>query len=398
LYYDKSIISLCRGAAGFGRCSLDLFDSDGYIVFTVADAESPLLYERLKQSLKAQIAAKTLGPGDRVPSERNLVERYGVSRITVKKAVADLVLEGVLEHLPGRRGSFVRRLSFPGSRPGIIAVAIDDVRNSFGAQMLRGIEDFLWDRRIHTLICNADRDFSKVEEYFLSFPLSGISGVILAPVIDHGYREKNRRLVGVLERQGIPYALIDRYIPGLLANYAVANHEESSRVFTRHLLDRGRRVLLVRGLECTSMDDRVQGYRNAHDELGLDIDERLIVTVNDNLLGSRADPEQLQRIEDGLLQAGSFDCVFALNDGLLKATLAAMPRVGIDPSSILVVTHSGTDQGPTPPLSRETPYFIEPTYEMGWEAARILLEHIQNPDRGIVQMVLKSKFLRGGAP
>lgn len=46
--------------------------------------------------------------GDRLPPERELVERYGCSLITVRRALADLALEGRLERARGR-GTFVRR-------------------------------------------------------------------------------------------------------------------------------------------------------------------------------------------------------------------------------------------------------------------------------------------------
>lgn len=356
-----------------------------------------LLYEKLKGKLKADIDAGRLTAGDRILSERLLANTHGVSRITVKKAVSDLVQEGILEHLPGRRGTFVKRRDARRGALRFIAVAIDDVRDSFGAEMLRGIEDFLWDKRVHTLVCNADRDFAKVEEYFQSLLAHGISGVVFAPVIDDGYVRNNRRLVALLEQARLPYTLIDRFIPGLLANYVGANHEESSRHITSQLLDGGhRRILLARGLECTSMEERVLGYRNAHQEAGLEVDERLVVHVNDNLLDRTPDPRELARMESLIREAWPFTCFYALNNRLLAAGISAMQAAGIRlGEEVQVASH---DEVPRPwlPCLERMPHFQEPTYQMGWEAARILVESIQNPDRAIVQVVLKSKFVPGG--
>lgn len=47
-----------------------------------------------------------LGPGDRIPSERDLCQRFGVSRMTVRQAVDALVVDGVLDRVQGR-GTFV---------------------------------------------------------------------------------------------------------------------------------------------------------------------------------------------------------------------------------------------------------------------------------------------------
>lgn len=47
-------------------------------------------------------------PGSPAPSERELVHRFGVARMTVRQAMDALVVEGLLERVPGR-GTFVAR-------------------------------------------------------------------------------------------------------------------------------------------------------------------------------------------------------------------------------------------------------------------------------------------------
>jgi GntR family transcriptional regulator len=47
-------------------------------------------------------------PGSPAPSERELVSRFGVARMTVRQALDALVTEGLLERIPGR-GTFVAR-------------------------------------------------------------------------------------------------------------------------------------------------------------------------------------------------------------------------------------------------------------------------------------------------
>jgi GntR family transcriptional regulator len=59
------------------------------------------LYYQIKQQLKRSIEAGELPPGAALPSERELCERYGVSRPTVRQATQDLINEGLLER---RRG------------------------------------------------------------------------------------------------------------------------------------------------------------------------------------------------------------------------------------------------------------------------------------------------------
>src|ERR1043165_8223587 len=47
-------------------------------------------------------------PGSPAPSERELVHRFGVARMTVRQAMDALVVEGLLERIPGR-STFVAR-------------------------------------------------------------------------------------------------------------------------------------------------------------------------------------------------------------------------------------------------------------------------------------------------
>jgi len=69
-------------------------------------AGSPL-YQQLYEILRTRIAAGDLKPGDLVPPESELTRAYGVSRITVRAALDQLVHEGVVDRHRGR-GSFVR--------------------------------------------------------------------------------------------------------------------------------------------------------------------------------------------------------------------------------------------------------------------------------------------------
>lgn len=64
------------------------------------------LYEQLKNAIKDDIHAQIYRPGDRMPSEAELEEKYQVSRITVRRAVKELCEEEILVRKQGK-GTFV---------------------------------------------------------------------------------------------------------------------------------------------------------------------------------------------------------------------------------------------------------------------------------------------------
>jgi GntR family transcriptional regulator len=65
------------------------------------------LYQQLYQILRQRVSSGDLKPGDLVPPESELTRVYGVSRITVRAALDQLVHEGIIDRHRGR-GSFVR--------------------------------------------------------------------------------------------------------------------------------------------------------------------------------------------------------------------------------------------------------------------------------------------------
>lgn len=70
---------------------------------------SPIpLYYQLKEILQEMIDNEELKPGDALPSERELCEILGISRMTVRKAVMDLVNEGIVYREQGK-GTFVAK-------------------------------------------------------------------------------------------------------------------------------------------------------------------------------------------------------------------------------------------------------------------------------------------------
>jgi GntR family histidine utilization transcriptional repressor len=71
-----------------------------------AAASGDAHYLRVKKFVTEQIARGVLKPGERVPSENELVREFGLARMTVNRALSELASEGVLERVAGS-GTFV---------------------------------------------------------------------------------------------------------------------------------------------------------------------------------------------------------------------------------------------------------------------------------------------------
>ncbi|MFC0684982.1 GntR family transcriptional regulator [Novosphingobium clariflavum] len=85
------------------------------IAWTRSEEGTPL-YLQLARSLREHINSGAIDPGSAVPSERELSEMAGLSRVTVRKGIEQLIGEGVLVRKQGS-GTFVaKRIEAPGAR------------------------------------------------------------------------------------------------------------------------------------------------------------------------------------------------------------------------------------------------------------------------------------------
>jgi len=83
------------------------------------DADKQPLHVAISEQLKANIEAGEYEPGERLPSEFDLGEIFGVSRTTIRKAIANLIQQGLVTTQQGK-GIFVteqHKISFSMSNP-----------------------------------------------------------------------------------------------------------------------------------------------------------------------------------------------------------------------------------------------------------------------------------------
>src|ERR1700722_16681000 len=105
----KSLAGIARavslGAEGGSSVRLSERTVRRYDVFMSLPADAPL-YSRVEAVLASEIADGHLKVGDQMPTEDTLIARFEVSRITVRRAIQNLVSRGLIEIRRGK-GTFV---------------------------------------------------------------------------------------------------------------------------------------------------------------------------------------------------------------------------------------------------------------------------------------------------
>ena len=183
-------------------------------MITETPAESSLSkHERIRQTLADAIASGQYEPGQRLPSESELVKTFGASRPTVIRALRELQLSGIIERRAGS-GSYVRAdASARGYTFGLLIPELG--RTEIFEPMCRGMAEaqhgshhvLLWgsslgdSRNIEQQASNACRQLVAKK----------VSGVFFAPLELTAQKDAiNRSIADVFDKAGIAMVLLDR--------------------------------------------------------------------------------------------------------------------------------------------------------------------------------------------
>jgi LacI family transcriptional regulator, galactose operon repressor len=206
--------------------------------------------------------------------------------------------------------------------------------------------------------------------------------VIMTPVGSAGAAFLTHHGIGVVE--------VDRRVADVPCDAVVIDNEEGARAATAHLLGLGhRRVgLLVVETDWTSDAGRLEGYRAAHAEAGVAVDERLIVRIALNA------PDAAARI-GALLDIEAPTAIFAANNALAEEAWNVLRRRGLAlPGDISLVAFDDV-----PWMSMVSPAITavaQPTFELGRRAAGLLLRRLEEPGRlPALEVLQPSLILRG---
>ena len=249
-----------------------------------------LLYERLYNYVLDDIQKGSLRSGDRVPSEKELARKHGVSRITSMRALQNLERAGLVERIRGK-GTFVAkdlgRLAEvgDGERPprsrrvtSRVAFLLPDASPAYGLEMLNAIEERAGENGLSLVLKRSRGEQEEEERAIDALVHSGsVDGLIVFPVNGEFYNASLLRLA--LAKS--PLVLVDRNLKGIAASSVYTDNLAASRDLTGYVLDAGHKhVAFVSSppANTSSIEDRLHGYRAAFSQRGLGLDRQHLLT------------------------------------------------------------------------------------------------------------------------
>jgi DNA-binding LacI/PurR family transcriptional regulator len=243
------------------------------------DLNSPVpRYYQVYVSLEDRIRAGEFAPGDPLPSERQLAKDYGVSRITIVKAIDLLEDEELVETQHGR-GNFV--LDYASSTSCAlecrVAFCVPTPSESYIFSTLIGATRVAMQKQIqlNVMVIEDSEDGSAEARQLRNLVDDDVEGIILlSQSTTH-----NRALYQEIVDRKFPFVMIDRYCPGIDVDRVIFDDEAAGYDLTKLLIHRGhQRIAILPGteIETTSVQARMRGYRRALRDHSLPFNERWI--------------------------------------------------------------------------------------------------------------------------
>jgi GntR family transcriptional regulator of arabinose operon len=333
-------------------------------------------YERIKQALLDEIRRGEY-PRDRpFVTEREICQRFDVSRATAIRALNDLMRDGVLSRQRGR-GTYVTspslvempaRLPEDGAR--LIGCIFDHLHGHHPMAIIRGIEHVCRAADYHLVLFDSEGSAHTESLNLARARNAGVHGLIV--YCTAGYA--NMPQFEALMRDNLPLVLIDRYYLSLPTNAVVADDFAVGYELTEALLAQGHRYIgtVCEEVFCTSVQNRLAGYRQAHKVRGLPVEPELVALRPYSSLTQDARRARLASwlrapFRPTAFMTSNSETLLTLSRDLLglgvripdEATMASMDNSNID-----VVLASGAIS------------VALPSYEIGTTAMNMLLDHL----------------------
>jgi len=234
-------------------------------------------FPEIARQLREEVLSGRYGAEGRMPSEAQLVRRFGVSRPTVARALRVLSDEGLLERRAGS-GSFVRQGSKVGATSKLLALLVPGLGNTEIFQLICGEVASLARMHDYGLVwggsdqprMDPDISLKQTEQLCRQFIDRRVAGVFFAPYeLVKEKEQTNREMAVMLREAGIPVVLLDRDLTPFPTrsdfDLVGIDNVAGGYLLAEHLLKLGctRIHFVARPLSAPTVEARIAGVREA---------------------------------------------------------------------------------------------------------------------------------------
>ena len=333
-------------------------------------------YQKIINWVRQEIADGSLRSGDKLPSEKELSERFGLSRQTVRHATGELEAQHIVSRVQGS-GTYiggVRQLVY---EPRYMSVAVLSTfyESYIFPPTLKGIERVLSKNGFSMQVSFTDNRVTREREMLLQILEKGnIDGLIVEPA-KSALPNPNMDLYREIQERNIPIIFFNASYPQIDAPCVRIDDQAVAQRATQLLLDAGHRKI---GAIFKSDDRqgalRYAGYLDAMMSGGGEVHQRHVVWVDTPMTTN------LGAIEDYLFQRiEGCSAVMCYNDEVAYQVINLALKRGLRvPQELSIV---GIDDSYLAGMGKvQLTSFPHPKEMLGRKVAENLMELFRKPD------------------
>jgi len=320
-------------------------------------------YQQVKDYVLLQIENQELSEGGKIPSESEFSKLLDVSSITVRKALTELVNEGVIYRVRGK-GSFVsNRASTPVTSHYVtFIISGNDMYNSSYMRIIKGIQPFLSTQDCKLIIEFVENDFEQEHELVLKLMQTETRGLLIYSADP----DAATSYLNELRKKQIPFVMLDRSPSGYPVDCVTCNNYDGAYEAVQYLIAQGhtRIGFAAYDFHLSTEVERYNGYRHAMGNVAL------APSQNIELLQKKLDYAKITE----LIHRGELTALFCANDRRALEVIEQLSQRGINiPEQISVM---GFDDFEGSKFAKVPLTTVKQDFEsLGYEGAKLLFEN-----------------------
>lgn len=251
-----------------------------------------LKYMDIVTDIKANIISGALSPNDKIQSENELSEKYGLSRQTVRHAISVLENEGLVRRVKGS-GTYVAENAITDKKNRNTIVVITTYVDAYiFPQMIQYLESVLSNEGYNVQICFTYNRISREKTILESIiEKDDVAGVICEATKSH-LPNPNIKYYEKLRENKIPVLFLNSFYDNLDVPHVSINDISAGRIATEYLIKKGhKKIGGIFKLDDGQGAKRYYGFLEAMNEAGLKI------TGNDIIWFDTVDTENDEYVE-----------------------------------------------------------------------------------------------------
>lgn len=200
--------------------------------------------------------------------------------------------------------------------------------------------------------------------------------------------KKDREFINKITKRNIPTVLIDRYIHGLKSSFVITDNFKAAYDATNYLIKLGHKKIGVISSpqKIKIFQDRLKGHKQALQENSIEYIEDFVTEGEESIESGYRTTKKL------LSKLNNFTAIFAMCDFMAFGVYKYCKEKNIkipDDISVISIDDIYTSALITPPLTT----IAQQKYEIGFNAAKILIESIKKDKLPKKQMILEAKLI-----